>query len=114
MGVSFVHELGFLVSGSWGICFLTQQHVSVQTINTLANATNNINNFYNTHCFPVTTCITDGEFECLCPHLVHGINVNITTNNKHATEIKRHIHTIKECFWSVRSTPLPFLQKMMF
>ena len=69
--------------------------------------TNSVINYYNNRGFDVRTCIVDGEFECLHPHLVGGINLNTTALNEYAAEIEQHIRTIKECFRAVRST-LPF------
>ena len=40
--VTFVGRLGIFISGSRGICFSMQEHILVQTMETLANATNNV------------------------------------------------------------------------
>ena len=47
--IMFVLRLGFDVTGSWGIHFLTQQHVPVRMEEILANATINVMNFYDSH-----------------------------------------------------------------
>ena len=61
--VMFVNGLGFLLTMSRGIRFITQQFMPTRTAPLLGSAINDVTNFYNSHSFNVTTCIADGEFE---------------------------------------------------
>ena len=38
------------------------------------------------------TCIADGNFECLCLHIMQGINLNTTANNEHAARLNAISH----------------------
>ena len=83
--VMFVGGLGFFSTGSWGVHFLTQQHMSVWTINSLVNAENNVINFYNMYGFKMIACIADHKLEYL--HITYALQTASTSTLLPTTSI---------------------------
>ena len=75
--VIFADGIGLYMPVLWVIRSLTQKYVT-KCIKILANSVNNIIHYYLSNNINVYTCIMDREFDCLCPYISAGVDINVT------------------------------------
>ena len=113
----YVQGVGFLVTVSKNIKFVTICDIPNRKKETLLNGLDHTFRIYNKAGFVITDLHADQEFECLRQELMdddNGIELHCVARNKHEPTVENMIKTIKErvrCLW--HQLPYTTMPKIM-